>query len=204
MGCQKKKEEQLSQSPSPSPCCEALSSNPTFLYNLRITAIAFKKPAITTIMPKDSSSSTRAFVRRHNPVPLPEDLLAHDSVRVKPTRAKRRGNTHGDSDNEKRDAGGSYVDAGLSRKILRMAREQQGEIEDENGNAKRRTNGLVSPGGSSSGSLNGFSMMRVGAEEYGDDSEEEYDGDGFGEDEYEDVEEVVSYPMAILRKLQSP
>lgn len=167
-------------------------ASPTFLYDLRAVAIAFKKAAVTTIMPKDPPASTRAFVRRHNPVPLPEELLAHDSVRVKPTRAKRRGHTHDDSDNEKRDAGGKYVDAGLSRKILRMAREQQGEIEaeGESGSVKRRTNGLASPGGSSSGSLNGFSMMRVTAEEYGDDSEEDYDGDTFGEDEYEDVEDV--------------
>ena len=145
-------------------------------------------------MPKDSSSSTRPFVRRHNPIPLSEELLAHDSVRVKPVRAKRRGHTHDESDNEKRDAGGSYVDAGLSRKILRMAREQQGEIEaeGETGSVKRRTNGLASPGGSSSGSLNGFNMMRASAEEYGDDSEPEDDGDTFGEDEYEDVGEVVS------------
>lgn len=145
-------------------------------------------------MPKDSSTSTRAFVRRHNPVPLPEELLAHDSVRAKPTRTKRRSHTQDGSDNEKRDAGGSYVDAGLSRKILRMAREQQGEIEveDKSGSVKWRTNGLVSPGGSSSGNLNGFSMTRVSAEEYGDDSEEEYDGDTFGEDEYEAMEEVVS------------
>lgn len=137
-------------------------------------------------MPKDASSRTTS--RRHNP--LHEELVAHNSVRPKPSRPTKHRDNDPDMPN------GEYVDAGLSRKILRMAREQQDELEGEDapGGASRRTsNGVISPGGSSTGS-GGFSAIRFNAEDEDDESEEEYDAEEFGEDEYEDVEEVVCSP----------
>lgn len=134
-------------------------------------------------MPKDTTSS-RLSTRRHNP--FHEELIAHNSVRPKASRPKHRSNDEDDSGNRN-----DYVDPGLSRKILRMAREQQDELEDEGsqGSARRRSNGVTSPGGSSTGS--GFSAMRFSTAEEDEESEEEYDAEEFGEDEYEDVEEVV-------------
>ena len=123
-------------------------------------------------------------------------------MRPKHTRQKQR-----TRDAELEHKHNQYVDSGLSRKILHLAREQQDEVELEahlGGGARRRgrlSAGLESSNGSSGGSSNGFSatmrfsqMQEMGNDE-DEDSDEEYRGDdSFGVEEYEEMDEVVWFP----------
>lgn len=138
-------------------------------------------------MPKDTTSA-RTNSRRHNP--LHEELVSQNTARPKPSRVSKHRYPDAEDDHHSSNA---YVDAGLSRKILRIAREQQDELEEEEkgGSSRQRSNGVVSPGGSSTGSGFSASAIRFNADEYDEESEEEYDGEEYGDDEYEDVEEVV-------------
>ena len=145
-------------------------------------------------MPKDHAATANGRqARRHNPLPLHEELLAHDSVRTKPSRQKRRDATDGRA---------QFVDAGLSKKILQIAKEQQDEIDQEasaNGTASIKRRSLGSSRGGSS-DQNGLGALRFSQirddddDEDEDDDDEEYNGlGGDEEEEYEEVEEVVWY-----------
>ncbi|KAF8453631.1 Bystin-domain-containing protein [Terfezia claveryi] len=140
-------------------------------------------------MPKDTTSA-RTASRRHNP--LHEELASLNTARTKPSRSSKHRSPDGEDDHHSSNA---YVDAGLSRKILRIAREQQDELQEEekkNGaSSRRRSNGVISPGGSSTGSGFSASAVRFNAGEYDEESEEEYDGEEYDDDDYEEVEEVV-------------
>ncbi|KAF8473150.1 Bystin-domain-containing protein [Kalaharituber pfeilii] len=161
-------------------------------------------------MPKDlqSASASTRHARRHNPIPLHEELLAHESVRQKPSRQKRRGEANDDGEEEGHGAQngrvGGVVDAGMSRKILQMAREQQDEVEMEgaqqqqNGRRveRRRSGGSrVTLGSSSSSGSSELSSMRFNSVDEEDENEEDeeyasYGVDGLGE-EYEETEDVI-------------
>lgn len=113
-------------------------------------------------MPKDG---TRAH-RRHNP--LHEEILENTPGTLrKVSRSKRK---------ERASKPDEYVDAGLSKKILQIAREQQDELVDE------------------AAALGGDFMGSVRWEEHGEDEDEDsggdYEDEDFGEDEI--IEEVVS------------
>ncbi|KAI5794453.1 Bystin-domain-containing protein [Peziza echinospora] len=144
-------------------------------------------------MPKDHAAPANGRqARRHNPLPLHEELLAHDSVRTKPSRQKRRDATDGRA---------QFVDAGLSKKILQIAKEQQDEIDQEasaNGTASIKRRSLGSSRGGSSSDQNGLGALRFSQirddddDEDEDDDDEEYNGlGGDEEEEYEEVEEVI-------------
>ncbi|KAF8427784.1 Bystin-domain-containing protein [Tirmania nivea] len=137
-------------------------------------------------MPKDTTSA-RTTSRRHNP--LHEELASHNTARPRPSRPSKHRSPDGEDDH----SSNVYVDAGLSRKILRIAREQQDELEEEQkrSSSRGRSNGVISPGGSSTGSGFSASAIRFNADEYDEESEEEYAGEQYGDDEYEEVEEVV-------------
>ncbi|CCX31895.1 Bystin-domain-containing protein [Pyronema domesticum] len=118
-------------------------------------------------MPKATISDARSQ-RRHNP--LHEELIETSTGGPlrKVARNKRK---------EKQDKPEDYVDSGLSKKILQLAKEQQDEIEEEKEALEKVGGDLGFLGGN-----NG--QMRFEQEEDSDEGEyEEYE-------EYEDVEEV--------------
>lgn len=120
-------------------------------------------------MPKDATAPPRAH-RRHNP--LHEEILENTpGVLRKVSRSKRK---------ERSSKPDEYVDAGLSRKILQIAREQQDELVDE---------AAVTMRGSFMGVTGSVRWENDGEED--DDSEGDYEDEDFGEDEI--VEEVVSF-----------
>jgi hypothetical protein len=118
-------------------------------------------------MPKATAPDARSQ-RRHNP--LHEELIETSTGGPlrKVARNKRK---------EKQDKPEDYVDSGLSKKILQLAKEQQDEIEEEKEALEKVGGDLGFLGGN-----NG--QMRFEQEEDSDEGEyEEYE-------EYEDVEEV--------------
>src|SRR5690606_11472659 len=161
-------------------------------------------PIVT--MPKDTSSSSSArAARRHNPLPLHEELLAHDSVRVKTSRSKRQQKgsvAAADDDDDDKDGHpngkSNVVSKGLSRKILQIAKEQQDEVELEQHIGASAAGAAASKArpGSGRGAMNGptvtrFTKVRVvtggvndsddsGADD--DEEDDEDDDDELGED----------------------
>ncbi|KAL0638945.1 snoRNA-binding rRNA-processing protein [Maublancomyces gigas] len=120
-------------------------------------------------MPKDGAAVPRAH-RRHNP--LHEEILENTPGTLRQvSRSKRK---------ERSSKPDEYVDAGLSRKILQIAREQQDELVDEAAVAMR--GGFMGVAGSVRWGNDG------GEGEEDDDSEGDYEDEDFGEDEI--VEEV--------------
>ncbi|KAI5813093.1 Bystin-domain-containing protein [Pyronema omphalodes] len=118
-------------------------------------------------MPKATAPDSRTQ-RRHNP--LHEELIETSTGGPlrKVARNKRK---------EKQDRPEDYVDSGLSKKILQLAKEQQDEIEEEK-EALEKVGGDLGFLGANGG------QMRYEQEEESDEGEyEEYE-------EYEDVEEV--------------
>lgn len=119
-------------------------------------------------MPKEPT------VRRH--APLHEDLLAHDrhgAVR-KTQRVKRK---------ERSERTEDFVDAGLSRKILQIAREQQDEVEHEEAGAAAAANGTQFF------AMNGLRSPQSAGSWEDEDSDDEFANDTYGDDEY--IEETV-------------
>lgn len=122
-------------------------------------------------MPKDAPRAHR----RHNP--LHEEILENTPGTLrKVSRSKRK---------ERSSKPDEYVDAGLSRKILQIAREQQDELVDEA--AVAMTGGFMGAAGSVRWGGGGGEGEE---EEEDDDSEGDYEDEDFGADEI--VEEVVS------------
>lgn len=125
-------------------------------------------------MPKAVSADARQQ-RRHNP--LHEELIeSSDNGHLrKVARTKRK---------EKQDRPEDYVDSGLSKRILQLAKEQQDEIEEEREAAA--TVGQL-PAGNGIPFLGAAGHMRIEEDEESDEGDyEDYD---FGEEE-EEVEEV--------------
>lgn len=120
-------------------------------------------------MPKEQSQ------RRH--APLHEELINQEGPIRKIGRDKRK---------ERSERSEQFVDAGLSRKILQIAKEQQDELESRG-----------SPGSADSRDL--FAGLRSPTAEYNSDEE---DDEEFGDEEYVDEEVVVSihcfHPMLML------
>lgn len=118
-------------------------------------------------MPKDIASGPRQH-RRHNP--LHEEILenAPGSLR-KVSRAKRR---------ERQSKPDEYVDSGMSKKILQIAREQQDELEDE-----------AAISAAMRGDFMGAAARMRFEDEDEEDSEGEYEDADFGDEEI--IEEVV-------------
>lgn len=113
--------------------------------------------------------------RRH--APLHEDILPtdRDGAARKVQRVKRK---------ERSERGEDFVDSGLSRKILQIAREQQDEIEEAEASAAT-ANGtrFFSP----MSSLRSPTSTTQTWEDVSDD--DEFEGEGFGDGEY--IEEMV-------------
>ncbi|PWW72341.1 Bystin-domain-containing protein [Tuber magnatum] len=105
--------------------------------------------------------------RRHNP--LHDDLVENDGGNLrKIVRSKRK---------EKHEKLESYVDSGLSKRILKIARDQQDELhEEEVGKSAAQ------------GEFFGSAAQMQLRDEEGESDEEEYEGADFGEDDI--VEEV--------------
>jgi len=114
--------------------------------------------------------------RRHNP--LHDDLVENDSGNPRRiARSKRK---------EKHEKFENYVDSGLSKRILKIARDQQDELhEEEAGKTAARGEFFGSAG-----------QIRSQDEEEESD-EEEYEEADFGEDDI--VEEVVCAPHVPIR-----
>lgn len=120
-------------------------------------------------MPKDASAAPRAH-RRHNP--LHEEILENTPGNLrKVSRSKRK---------ERSSKPDEYVDAGLSKKILQIAREQQDELIDK----------AAAAGGDFIGVAGSVRWEVEGDDEDEDeDSGGDYEDDDFGQDEI--IEEVV-------------
>jgi len=105
--------------------------------------------------------------RRHNP--LHDDLVENDSGNLRRTaRSKRK---------EKIEKIENYVDSGLSKRILKIARDQQDELQEEEAERTAARGEFFGSAG----------QIRFQDEEESD--EEEYEEADFGEDDI--VEEVV-------------
>lgn len=135
-------------------------------------------------MPKDSAAvaGPRAH-RRHNP--LHEELLEHAPGNPRKTAHSKRKERSSSSSKS-----ADYVDAGMSKKILQIAREQQDELVDEAAVALRGDfMGVV-------GSVRWENENRHDDDDEDDDDDSHEDSEG----EYEDadfgeiVEEVVRCP----------
>ncbi|KAI5854412.1 Bystin-domain-containing protein [Tricharina praecox] len=126
-------------------------------------------------MPKDTMLAQPRAHRRHNP--LHEELLetSHGPGHLrKVARIKRK---------EKQDRPEDYVDSGLSKRILLLAKEQQDEISEERAAAAAVGVGAFIGGGGA--------QMRIQVQEEEEDSDEgEFDDDDGFEDEEEEVEEI--------------
>jgi hypothetical protein len=100
--------------------------------------------------------------------PLHQELIDQEGPNRKFAREKRK---------DRAERSEQFVDAGLSRKILQIAKEQQDELESR-----------ASPGSTDSRDL--FAGLRSPAVEYNDSDAD--DDDEFGDEEYVDEEVVVS------------
>lgn len=126
-------------------------------------------------MPKATTPSRTAAARRHNP--LADDILSAGHLRTKSSKRKSKSRDDDDGD------GSHFIDAKTSRKILQigqdLAEEEAAEQKAALGESSKKINSAFD-----------FSSRFESDEQLSDD-EDKFAEDQWGDEEVEEVEEVV-------------
>lgn len=134
-------------------------------------------------MPKATTPRSAAAARRHNP--LADDILNAGHLRTKSSKSSKRKSRSSDDERDQE----HYIDAKTSRKILQIGQDLADEDEAERRAAMGETGGKINTA---------FDFQsRFEDEEKMSDDEDKFGDDQWGDEEVEEVEEVVCFSISL-------